>query len=119
MIRLSILEMVKIKMWCNACKQWVVAQKGKSYLPIHNNPKNPKSRKKCLNSNYNYDKLEYFVVTPQEAIAVAKFIKDDKGGCFENDGGLHSLNCGDGENCDKERLLLSKALANYYLETQV
>jgi hypothetical protein len=110
----AILAKVKTKGWCDTCKQWLIlkeAGKDISYLPKHKDKKD----KECPNSHYSPQKNEYFVTTSEEAIAVAKFIENDEGGCLNGDS-LHSLACGDGDDCDDTRLLLAKALAKYFLQ---
>lgn len=106
-----LLKKIKTRVFCNVCKQWNIPDEGKTYLPIH---KDQKTGKKCRNSHYSYDELEYFVETTEEAIALAEFIKEDKGECLDR-GGMHSINCGDGDDCEEIRRLLSKALAEYVL----
>lgn len=108
---LDILEKIKTRLFCNVCKQWVIAEGGEDYLPKH---ENLKKKKDCSNAGYSPDKIEYFVKTPKQATALAKFIKEDEGECLDGIE-LHSTNCGDGEDCEKTRLLLSKALAEYFL----
>lgn len=96
--------------FCNGCKQWCLLEKGANWLPDHNK----KNGKKCPDSKYSHWGFKYRIKTREEAVAVAQFIKNDKGGCLSS-GGLHSLACGDGEYCESKRLLWAQALAEYFL----
>jgi hypothetical protein len=112
---LNLLEKTKVRMLCHTCGQWIVPKDGESkdFLPVHKDKKD----NHCSGSHYSYRQLEYILETEDEAIAFAKFIQKDNGECLEG-GGLHSLGCGDGDNCDRTRLLISKALAEYILAKQ-
>lgn len=116
--QLAILEKVKTKGWCDKCKQWLILEEDGGeidWLPKHKDQKN----NKCSNAHYSPQKIEYFITTFEQAIVLAKFLKDDDGKCLDSLGGdRHTINCGDGENCDETRRMLAKALANYFLQQQ-
>jgi len=62
---------------------------------------------------------KYLIKTDEEARKVANFIKNDSKVCLDSTvcgSNVHTLNCGDGENCASQRLLLAQALATYYLK---
>jgi hypothetical protein len=114
--QLAILEQVKTRGWCDACKQWLILEEDGEeidWLPKHNDKKN----KKCVNAHYSPQKIEYLITTSVEAIALAKFILQDDEKCLQG-GNFHSLGCGDGDDCDDTRRMLAKALANYFLQQQ-
>ena len=75
--------------------------------------------KRCPGSDYSVVNPYSVILTPEEALAVATFLRDDTGACLINGPGHghnHSLACGDGEDCDEIRRDLAHALAVYYLD---
>jgi hypothetical protein len=75
--------------------------------------------KNCKGAGYTASDTALVIEKPEEAVAVANFIKADDGrSCFGTFGHMgHTLACGDGEYCNAIRHFLARALAEYYLKT--
>jgi hypothetical protein len=95
--------------WCHHCKQWCSLGKD-DWLPAHDTP----TGKTCPDAHFSYWELKYELENETEAREMAQMIVDDKGNCLYG-GGRHSMNCGDGDRCESERLRRSIALAHYML----
>jgi len=98
---------------CYKCSKTLVLTEGTS-LPKHNGS----NGEECGNAGYSASDLKYRINTRMEAIGVATFIQDDDGKCLSYGGKRHSLNCRDGKDCEDKRLLLAKALADYFLKPE-
>jgi hypothetical protein len=86
-------------------------------LPSH--PAKTDKAKSCRDSGYSPHGRTYVVKTPAEARELAQWMQNDLGFCLDRPGSRrHSLACGDGRNCEEERLRLSKALAVFYLQNE-
>ena len=94
---------------CHHCKQWCNLDR-KSWLPDHDMP----NGERCPDSRYSYWVLKYELEDAAEAKTLAQEIVGDIGGCLR-DGGGHSMACGDGEQCEAERLRCAQALAAFVL----
>jgi len=112
---LSDVKDINRKGFCYECKRWLVLEKGKNHLPIHDGLE---KGVKCIYSLYSYKEFKYFITTIYEAIAVAKLIEKDKGECLGRSWVFDSVNHGAGRYCTNTRLLLAKALAEYFLKQQ-
>ncbi len=97
---------------CDICEIWLEIEDRTSWLPKHLSKEGDTD---CKNSFYSPSGNRYLIKTEEEAQQVANFIKNDDGRCLEYEG-RHSIVCADGENCARERLHLTQALAVYYLE---
>lgn len=96
--------------WCITCNTWSKMENGKSSLSKHNN----ENGEACPNSGYSAWEIKYEVENIEAAKKLAAIINEDKGGCL-NGGRLHSMACGDGEECSATRAVLAKALAEFVL----
>lgn len=97
---------------CRDCG-WMDIEDGTDWLPGHSSEV---TEGECRHAGMSPEETKYVIKTEEEALTVATFIKDDDGGCLEHGRSSHSLACGDGEHCEGQRLLLSKALAQYWLD---
>ncbi len=93
---------------CIKCGCWLLLKK--DWLPEHKGP----DGERCPNSGYSRDAFKYHIKTYEGAVTMAKLIANDHDRCL-NGGGMHSLNCGDGDDCARRRLIRAKALADYVL----
>ena len=93
--------------YCSQCQKWFKLTKHNG-LPYHRH-----QGAKCINSGYSALDHKYRVETLEGAKRLAQMIAEDSGNCLF---GSHSLGCGDGDQCEAVRLMISKALAVYFLE---
>lgn len=98
---------------CSTCKKWFQMRNG--VLPRHHQKD---TRKQCRDSGMSPTQRKYFVRSTQEGRVLAKFIMQDDDRCLTGDR-LHSIACGDGEQCADERRLLAQALATYCIEKNI
>lgn len=99
---------------CRECETWQEFAQHSNAVPSHT----PKAGStECKGSDYSASKIRYVVKTDDEARRLANWIKNDDGRCLAQSG-RHSLACGDGEYCSKERLRLARALVVYYIERE-
>jgi len=100
---------------CFKCEKWIELKKRYGHTCGLLKHEGKKSEGNCPNSGYSANKHRYVVKTNKEALVLAKFIKNDDGGCLRGSHG-HTVACGDGDHCNSEKLRLSRALAVYFLK---
>lgn len=103
------ISFLRTEVRCSKCGQWVETERREGGLPEHND----KRGGRCPNSGYSPDDFRYRVKTSGDARRLAKVILDDDDGICLYGGRGHSLRCGDGKYCEKTRLRLSQALAQF------
>jgi hypothetical protein len=100
---------------CRQCKKMLVLKPGRISKSIGALPYHRHKGKRCENSGYSASYIHPIIQTDTEMEAIATFIsKDDDRRCFKLQ--RHSVACDDGQDCNKIRTNLARALANYYLK---
>jgi len=99
--------------WCNECNNWRQLSKDDPKYFLYHRLRG----KKCPNSGYCPIEQKILLENEDDVIRMAIIISKDDNTCLDDVKGVgaHTLNCGDGEECDEIRHRRAKAIAEWVL----